>query len=86
MALFRNIVSGVFWMLALLVAVPPVCKLEQQVRELISAWQADGYSAWSTDLANLVDGSGSAVLWLVLSGICIGNALLMQLLNAKRKR
>ena len=78
MALIRSIVSGVFWIIALLVAIPAICKLQPVVQELTSDWQAQGASSWSTDLANLVDRSGNAAMWLVLSGICIGIALLMQ--------
>lgn len=86
MALIRNIVSGVFWIVGLLVAVPAVCKIQPIVQELISGWQAEGASSWSTDLANLVDDSGNAALWLTLSGVCIGIALLMRTLNVKVNR
>lgn len=85
MTLFRSIVSGVFWIVAVLVAVPAICNLQRMVQELTSDWQAQGASSWSTDLANLVDRSGNAAMWLVLSGIFIGNALLMLMLNVKKR-
>lgn len=86
MALIRNLLSAVFWIAALLVAVPPICKLQPLVQDLISVWQAEGGSSWSTDLANLVDRSGNAAMWLVLSGVCIGIACLLRMRNVKKMR
>lgn len=86
MTFVRMILSVVFWLIALVIAVPPICKLQPLVEAVISNWREHGAASWSTDLAQLVDYSGNAILWLILSGVCIGVALLPRPIVKKKVR